>query len=384
MKFPKNFLFGSATAAHQIEGGQKNDWSEWEKKAGRITDGSDSTIACDSWNKWLKDIALLKKTNQNAYRFSIEWSRIEPEEGRFSAKAIARYKKMLLELKRRGIASMVTLFHFSLPLWLSRIGGFANKKSVYYFSRFAEKMAKEFGQIVYLWVTINEPQGYLLDGYIIGDHCPGEKNLFKAFFVIRKNLEKAHIEAYKKMKPLVKGSVGAVEHLVALKPIVPGFLNHLWVRITHFFTTIIFIQPIIKYTDFIGINYYHKFKVQFWSPRITKASKILNDFGWGINQEGLYQVIMESARWRKPMYITENGIADAKDQHRADFIRDAFKNIEKALKKKADLRGYFHWTLLDNFEWAKGYTMKFGLFTRDRLPRPSANFYAEQIKNYSS
>jgi len=384
MKFPKGFLFGSATSAHQIEGGQRNDWSEWEKKAGRVADGSDSAIACDSWNKWREDIALLKKTNQNAYRFSIEWSRIEPEEGRFSDKAIAHYREILLELKKQGIAPAVTLFHFTLPLWLSRIGGFANKKSVKYFARFAEKMAHEFGQIVDLWITINEPQAYLLSGYILGVYCPGKKDIFEAYFKVRNNLNSAHIKAYQAMKPLASGPIGIGQHLLALQPLAPYFLNKIWVRITHFFTTHIFVQPIIKYVDFIGINYYMKFKLQFWHPRVHTVAKLLNDYGWGINQEGLYQVIMESARWKKPIYITENGVADAQDQYRIPFIKQAFQNIDKAIKDGADVRGYFHWSLLDNFEWSGGYTMKFGLFTRDRLPRPSAKFYAEQIKKYSS
>jgi len=380
--FPKNFLFGSATSAHQIEGCQNNDWSEWEKIKGKIDDKSNSQKACDSWNKWRDDIKLLKKTNQNAYRFSIEWSKVEPKEGKFSTKAIDHYKSILLELKKEGIKSMVTLFHFTLPLWLSEKGGFGNKKASLYFARFAEKMGREFGKLADFWVTINEPQAYLLSGYINGDYCPGERNIFKAYFNIRKNLERAHILAYKKMKPLVDGPIGIVQHLVALEPLVPHLINQFWVKITHFFTTNIFIKPIAKFNDFIGINYYMKFKLQALLPKVHIDAKKLTDYGWGINQEGLYQVIMESARWKKPIYITENGVADAKDQHRGKFIKDAFLNIAKAIKDGADVRGYFHWTLLDNFEWSRGYTMKFGLFTKEREPRESANIYSDLIRKY--
>ncbi len=381
--FPEGFLFGSATAAHQVEGGQDNDWSDWERKKGHVSDDSDSSLAADSWNKWREDVDLLKKTNQNAYRFSIEWSRIEPQKGVFDQASIKHYREILLELKKQKISSMVTLFHFTLPKWFSDIGGFSNRLSVYYFSRFAEKLGQEFGKIVDYWVTINEPQTYLLCGYVLGNHCPGKRDLLKAYFNVRKNLEAAHIAAYRKMKPIVTAPIGIVEHLLALEPLVPRFLNNIWVKATHFFTTHIFIKPIINSADFIGINYYMKFKLQFWYPHVQKASKVLNDYGWGINQEGLSQVISECKKWKKPIFITENGVADSDDIYRKDFIKEALENISEAIKNGADVRGYFHWSLLDNFEWSKGYSMKFGLFTIDRKPRKSALLYADLIKQYS-
>jgi len=384
IKFPKGFLFGSATAGHQIEGGNfSSDWHQFEKIPGKINNNDNADMAANSWNDWQKDIELLKKTNQNAYRFSIEWARVEPKKNFFDQKAIDHYKQQLQALKKANIKTMVTLFHFVLPQWVSREGGFENKQTIIYFADFCEKIAQELGELVDFWATINEPQTYVLMGYTTGEHAPGKMNFFTGLKVAR-NLNRAHILAYKKMRLITSNPVGIVENNALWEPLYNNFLTIQFTRFINFLATIFFIAPIAKHIDFFGINYYFKVKVQLHKPRFHFISKKKSDFGWSINQDGLYHIIRENLIWRKPIYITENGVADKLDKHRPKFIKDALFYIHKAIAKGADVRGYFHWTLMDNFEWAQGYSAKFGLFTIDRKIKHSAKIYADLIKNYQS
>lgn len=383
-KFPKGFLFGSATAAHQIEGANtKSDWWPWEKEPGRTVDSSTAEIAADSWNKWQEDIELLKKTNQNAYRFSIEWARIEPEKGKINTEAIKHYKDILLTLKKNNIKSMVTLYHFVLPKWFADLGGFENSRNIVYFVNYCKLIAKELGDLPDLWATINEPQTYALFAYTKGLWPPGKRNFFTSLKVAN-NLNKAHIEAYKKMRKITTSPIGVVENIAVFEPLYNNIVDKTFTFLINYFATFFFIAPVAKYIDFLGINYYFKVHLQHKKPRHQFLSKIKSDAGWSINQDGLYRVIMENMIWKKPIYITENGLADEKDKLRPKFIKDAFRFTLKSIKKGADVRGYFHWTLMDNFEWASGYTQKFGLFTIDRKPRLSAKIYANLIKQYQS
>lgn len=381
-KFPKGFLFGSATSAHQIEGGNFNsDWYAWEK-AGNTADKLTSHPAANSWHKWREDINLLKLTHQNAYRFSIEWAKIEPAEGQFDETAIDHYRQILQELRKNNITAMITLHHFTLPLWLDKKGGFINSKSVFYFTRYAQKMAEEFKDLVDLWATFNEPKVLILKGYIQGEWPPNKRNIFRAIAVWY-NLKKAHIDAYRVMKKIVTSPIGIVENISAYEKANDNFLTNLMIRIARYFDTTIFVKPIIKSADFLGINFYMKFVIDGFRHYMPQNAP-QNDFGWAINQEGLYQVIKENSRWGKPIYITENGLADEHDKYRGKFIEDALDNILKSISDGADVRGYFYWSLLDNFEWASGYTMKFGLADINRKLRPSAFRYADLIKKHSS
>lgn len=383
IKFPKGFLFGSATAGHQIEGGNTaSDWYRFEKIPGNITRNQSSEISADSWNKWREDLELLKKTRQNAYRFSIEWARVEPQKGKIDKKAIEHYRQILLELKQNKIKSMVTLFHFVLPDWVSRDGGFLNPKTTEYFVNYCTLMGKKLGDLVDLWVTINEPQSYALFAYVQGLWCPKKKNLYLGLKIGR-ILNKAHILVYKKLRTIVSNPVGIVENIAIFEPLFNNFADRLFTRIVNYLATIYFIAPVSKYIDFLGINYYYRVHLQHKKPIYHFLSRKKSDAGWGLYQKGLYKVIMENLFWRKPIYITENGLADEKDQKRPKFLSDAFFYTYKALKKGADVRGYFHWTLMDNFEWTSGYDLKFGLFDIKRQPRPSAQIYANLIKKYS-
>jgi len=384
IRFPKNFLFGSATSSHQIEGGNFNsDWYRFEHEPGRISDSSTSKITADSWHKWQEDIELLKHTHQNAYRFSVEWAKIEPKEGQFNARAIEHYRQILQELKRQKISSMVTLFHFSLPLWLADKGGFAKRQNVKYFVRFAEKMASELNDGVDLWVTLNEPNVYVASGYLQGKWCPGLRSPLLAFRVW-KNLVLAHNLSYTALKArFTEASVGCVVNATAFEPYRNRILNKAVSRLAKLASSELFIRAIIKKSDFLGLNQYMKYSLSWRPPFKVPDATQTNDYGWHVHPEGLYRVVMENAKWRKPIYITENGIADAEDRLRPQFIEDNLRMLHEAITDGADVRGYFHWSLLDNFEWSSGYSMKFGLFTIDRQPRPSAFRYRDLIDKYS-
>ena len=371
LKFPKNFLFGAATAAHQIEGHLNNDWARWEKIPGNVSDHRTSEISADSWNKWRQDIRLLKNTSQNAYRFSIEWSRIEPTPGFFDKKVIGRYREMIDELNKNNITPMVTLFHFTLPLWVADIGGFTNRKTIDYFARFAGRMAQEFGRSVELWSVLNEPNVYINKGYFIADWCPGKKSYIlgvKAFF----NQISAHKQAYismKKANPRVKG--GIAMNMTAFLPAGRNIFDRILSRLARWIVNEYFIGRIRKQLDFLGINSYASYKVQAKKPILS-----------GKIADSLYQLLIEAKRWRLPIYLTENG-TPAADVDRQKFIQGNLSQLSRAIADGTDLRGYFYWSLIDNFEWSSGYTMKFGLHDINRQPRKSAKVYKKIIEENS-
>ncbi|MDO8513225.1 MAG: glycoside hydrolase family 1 protein [bacterium] len=384
MAFPENFLFGSATSAHQIEGGNINsDWYAWEQIPGHIRGGSTSLIACDSWNKYNEDIKLLLNTNQNAYRMSIEWAKIEPEEGMFNKKAINHCRKQFELLKKNNIKIMVTLFHFTLPQWVAKKDGFASKDNIKYFVRFCQKMAEEYKGSIDFWATLNEPNVYVQKGYIEGSWCPGEKNKIKAL-KSWSNFIKAHNLVYNAIKSVSPQTpIGPVVSTMVFKPYKNNILDRSLCYLARLFFYNAMLKRMAKKSDFIGLNYYLKTTLQAKNPIVVKDNSVQNDYGWHVHPEGIYETIEECTKWGKPIYITENGLADAKDRLRPQFLKDTFDWLQKAIADNLPIKGYFHWSLLDNFEWASGYTMKFGLHTIDRKPRPSAQIYAELIKKSS-
>jgi len=384
MKFPKGFLFGSATSAHQIEGGLNNDWARWEKQPGKISDGFTSQVSADSWNQWQGDIKLLKESSQNAYRFSIEWSRIEPREGFFDKKAIEHYRQLIDELIKNDIAPMVTLFHFTCPLWVDDIGGVASRKFAKYFARFAGRMAKEFGDKVELWSVLNEPTVYVNTGYFVGNWYPGKKKAYfmglKAFF----NLISAHNQACVSMKnqsPKVK--VGIAHNMSAFLPLNNTLCERKLTRVAQWLVNEFFLNRIITHLDFMGINHYLTHHIQCKKPIIIDQVGEEKDYWWPVRPYGIYEVIMEAGRYNLPIYITENGLGDhgEADKLRGRYLTEILEQCSRAIAKGADLRGYFHWSLIDNFEWASGYSMKFGLHTIDRKPKGSAKIYKTIIEN---
>lgn len=376
MKFPDKFLWGSATSAYQVEGGIENsDWSG----AGK---------ACDHYARFQEDFDLLQKLNQNSHRFSIEWSRIEPEQGIFSEKEIEHYKKVLEGLKSRGIKAMVTLHHFTLPSWLSKVRGFSNKKSVFYFTRFSEKLFSEYQDLVDYWVTINEPLVFSSKGYIEGAWPPKKKNIF-LFFEALTNQIQSHQIVYKNFhKKKNDVQVGIAKNNIYFEPLNKNFnLDQVSAFFAKKFWNEYFLNHIQDQSDFIGLNYYFHNRIQFpW--KIKNENKVVSDIGWEVYPEGIYRVLKDLKKYNLPVYITENGIADKKDGLREDFIKDHLYWIQRAIKDKIDVRGYFHWSLIDNFEWEKGFGPKFGLIevdekTFERRIRQSAFSYAKICKDNS-
>jgi len=378
LEFPKGFLWGTAISAYQIEGGiEKCDWSK-AFPAGK---------ACNHYHLYEKDFDLLKELNQNAFRFSIEWSRIEPEEGKFDEEEIEHYRKYLELLKNRNIRTMVTLHHFTNPIWLAKTGGWENKKIVSYFSRFAEKMLHEYKNLVDLWVTINEPLvyvGYGYWGYRERRWPPKKRNLF-SFLKVLKNQILAHkkiYEVFHKTGPDIM--VGIAKNNQFFEPFSGSFLDEFSTRLANYYLNDFFLNQIKNHLDFIGLNYYFHNKIKF--PFQTRnENKIVSDLGWEIYPQGIYYVLKDLKKYNLPIFITENGVADREDRLRKDFIKNHLIWVHRAIEEGIDVRGYFHWSLMDNFEWDLGFEPRFGLIEIDyknleRKARPSAFFYAKICK----
>lgn len=366
LKFPEGFLWGAATSAHQVEGGNFNSWSKWEKSQKKYISGK----ACDHYNRFKQDFDLAKSLNHNAHRFSIEWSRIEPVEGKINQGAIEHYREVLIALKERGIEPFVTLYHWPLPIWLDKKGGWLNPKAPYYFDRYVKIISENLFDHVNFWITINEPNVYASNSYLKGNWPPQGKNIFK-YFKVLKSLAKAHKLAYRSLHLIdLECEVGIAKNNIYFERI--PFISYFWNKY--------FLNKIKNYQDFIGLNYY------FHSRLFGNKNKSVTDMGWEIYPKGIYYVLKKLKGYHKPIYITENGLADVKDERREKFIKDHLFWIHKAIKKKVDVKGYLHWSLIDNFEWDKGFKPRFGLIevdykTLERKIRPSAYEYAKICKN---
>jgi beta-glucosidase len=396
LKFPKDFLWGVSTSAYQIEGGIANDWSQWEMSAKRLKELRDKKLdyrdfvsgqACDSYNRYEEDAEMVKTLNCGAYRLGIEWARIEPREGEFDHAEIEHYRKVLMSLKEKNIKTVLTIWHWTNPLWLVEKGGWSNKKTVAAYARYVEFVAVELGELVDFWVTINEPTIHIFNGYFKGTFPPNKKNPIlgvKTFL----NLLAAHKKAYEIIhKHNIRANVGFTHLGDNFEPARAWFLPEVLLAwFLNFFCNNLFLRMVHGHTDYIGLDYYFHNRVIWHPPFLKNLNKEVTDFGWEIYPEGIYNILKLLRKFKKPIYIMENGIADAVDAKRAKFIVDHLRYVHKAIEEGEDIRGYFHWSLLDNFEWAAGYEMKFGLYSVDRetferTARPSAAVYAEICKN---
>lgn len=386
--FPKNFFWGTATSAHQIEGNNfGNDWWEAEQR-GLLPYTSGK--ACDSYNRYEEDFDLAKAMANNAHRLSIEWSRIEPEEGKFSEDALEHYRKVVHALRVRGLEPFVTLHHFTNPLWFRKLGGWANKKAPEYFERYAEYVARLLGKEVPYWITINEPMVVLGAGYVKGDWPPFHRKDFFGFLLSLRHMTKAHKRVYALLHRLnPRAQVGIAQSVNYFEQAGRGLLGVLdapYLLLMRRFKNEFFLDKIKSSQDFVGLNYYNHYKVSVWKGKFQDGNR-RSDFGWEIHPEGIYHVIKEAyARYKKPIFITENGISDADDNQRPDFLRENLFWLHKAIKDGVDAQGYFHWSLLDNFEWAEGFAQRFGLVEVDfeifeRKMRPSGKLYGEICRN---
>lgn len=423
-QLPDYFLFGTATAALQIEGGDRgNTWYRWAEE-GRIKDGSHCIVAADHWNRVDEDISLMHGLNVQVYRMGVEWSRIEPEPGRFEEQAIEHYRYELEKLHEIGIRPMVTLHHFSHPIWFEDTGGWDRDDAPEIFARYVRHVADALGDLAPDWITINEPNVFLVQGYLFGEWPPGEKSIAK-YLGVGRTMIAAHHRAYAELHRSAKKhgrecNVGAAHHIRVFDPLRP---NHLLDR----FVTGLYrsefqwlfvngmtdgklafpVTPDKNYrealdaaraeapehgqlSDFIAVNYYSRDMLSFTpNPSLafgrvhTHPGSETNDLGWEIYPKGLLRVLRDvGSRYPLPIYITENGTCDAADSFRARFIYDHLKAVSAAIGEGIDVRRYYHWSLLDNFEWLEGLSIRFGLIhvdyeTQERTIRRSAEFYAE-------
>lgn len=376
LRFPEGFFWGAATAAHQIEGNNtNNDWWRAEQ-AGLLPHRSEA--ACNSWVDWRQDIELLKSMGLNAYRLSVEWARIEPEPGRFDQDALNAYRQQLEALKAAGIEPMVTLHHFTSPTWLADQGGWTNPEVVASFERYVTQVSERLSDLVQWWITINEPSILAFKSYVEGSWPPHQPNHLRGYVRLMRHSRRAHARARRILKSARNDAMVsmafAIWPLQAVRRWSP--IDQAMAAFGDWFWQGRIVQRSLPWLDWIGVNYYSRTFVGWpWPSSDGHISGARTDFGWEIYPEGLRSVLNRVGRYGKPVMVTENGIADAADGQRAEYIVAHVRQMRLAIDDGVDLRGYLHWTLLDNFEWAEGFEQRFGLATRERQLRPSARVY---------
>jgi len=394
-KFPENFYWGAATASYQVEGGIENtDWA----KAGRDGRVPLAGRSSDHYNRYEEDFDIAKSLGHNAHRFSVEWARIEPEEGVFDEEAIEHYRKVLDSLNSRELKPYITLWHFTLPLWFSESGGFERKDSPEIFARYCTYVVERLSDLCSNFSTMNEPNVFGSNGWLRGSWPPFKRfsltdmvsitnsgRTFESkannglggvflYFRVMKNLAKAHNVAFDSIKQLSSNvKIGVVKHVIyfnanwnPINKIIAFVANHYW---TH-----IFMRRVYKKCDEIGLNYY--FHKKFGDKEVYEKT----DMNWDIYPEGIYWALKMLNRYKKPIFISEAGLADKADKYRADYIKRQVESTWRALQDGVDVRGHMYWSLLDNYEWALGYEKRFGLVeinydTLERKIRPSAYVY---------
>ena len=399
MRFPSDFLWGAATSAYQVEGNNVNsDWWQWEKDAGRENSGP----ACRHYEFYEQDFDLAKSLNHNTHRLSIEWSRIEPKEGKFLEEELKHYTDVILSLRARNIEPVVTLHHFTNPVWFSKSGGWENRRSVERFLRYCDFLTRALAKHVRYWITINEPTVYISHGYILGVWPPQVKSLLKAK-AVQDNFVAAHIRAFRlihkiyKELNLFKPSVSIAQHMQAFVPCTQNLKNRLAAILQDKWYNFGFLDKIMRHKalDFIGVNYYSRQLVEVKNWGIAHLAMDVckknhrpvkkNSLGWDIYPEGLYEVLLKLKKYGLPVIVTENGISAEEDSLRWEYIYAHLKNIHLAMEKGVKVKGYLYWSLLDNFEWEKGFGPRFGLIdidynTYQRTVRESARLFGQVCK----
>jgi len=399
-RFPAGFLWGAATSSHQVEGDNcLNDWWAWEQTPGHIHDGSVSGAASDWWQRAEDDLALAAELGHNAHRLSIEWSRLQPTPDSWHPEPLARYQRLLERMRALRIEPMVTLHHFSLPLWLAQRGGWRNSEISDLFVRYAERVVEALGEQCTLWCTINEPMVQLVYGMLYKVWPPGRGGPLGALQGLR-HMVRTHAACYERIHALQhEARVGFAKHVHLFDPadrsrwqdrLAAGTLDAL-------FNT----RPLRAMAgskgeehrpalfDWIGLNYYSRSIVRcglrYRNPwllqRFASPDAPYSMAGWGeIYPQGLERSLRRMGELRVPVYVTEFGVPDNTDAQRPRFIVDHVAAMGRALEAGVDLRGSFFWSLVDNFEWAEGWAARFGLIgvdpeTQGRTIRDSAEVY---------
>ncbi len=416
--FPEGFLWGTATAAHQVEGrNTNNSWSAWEQEPGRIEGDAKAGLACDWWGgRWKEDLDRAAETGQNAHRFSVEWSRIQPAPDRWDKSALDKYREIARGMLERKITPMLTLHHFTDPLWMYEpapgdsgewSGGWERDDSPELFAAFVRKTVGALKEYVNLWVTINEPNVYLASGWLNGAFPPG-KNDARLAFKVAVNLIKGHAAAYRIIHELQPtAQVGISHHYRNFTPARPwfpldrmlaktifksfnhGFLDPLVNGKMHLLNWKTNIPEAAGTQDFVGLNYYSNDQVAFilnpkklFMKTSYPAGALLSPTGFIANiPTGMFEAIKWGKQFNKPMFITENGVEDAADTLRPRYLVEHLFQVWRAVNFTWPVRGYFHWSLVDNFEWERGWNQRFGLWGLDvttqlRTRRRSVDLYS--------
>lgn len=409
LNFPKNFLWGAATSSHQVEGGNHNQWTIWElenakalahkaeywleeleswdrvKPEAKDPQNYVSGDASDHYNRYEEDFRIVKQLNMNAFRYSIEWSRVEPEEGKWNLEAIEHYKTYTRRLKQMGIEPMLTLFHFSLPVWFAEKGGFAKRKNVKYFVRYAEKILEALGGDVKYITTINEPVVYAMESY--HEHHWPPAYMHKKFLLWRvlNNLAYAHNKSAKAIRAMNRRyKVTISQHSMYFYPGDNAWLSRLSANVMQYLQDDYFLRKVTKQCDVLGVNFY--FSNRVYGYRIHNPEERVSDVGWDLSPLHLQYVLERLYRkYKLPIIVTESGVADGEDKHRQWLIAQHIIGMQNAINHGVDVKGYLHWSLLDNFEWAYGKWPRYGLVevdykTQERRVRPSALWYGKVIK----
>lgn len=400
-KFPEGFYWGAATAAYQVEGFNENtDWAK-AAKAGRVPPGG---RLADHYHRYEADFDLAKELGHNAHRFSVEWARIEPREGEFDQKEIEHYRQVLKALKKRKIEPLVTLWHFTLPIWFSEQGGFERSDAPEVFARYCAKVVEELGEYCSNFATINEPNVYATHGYLYGAWPPfkrlriGFKTIgkedgtsdrarplarFKHLFTYRrvaKQLIKSHRAAYDAIKDIAPDvNVSLVKHVHYFEAD-QKWRHKLYARIMIYFQTVSFLNQIKDHLDMIGLNYYRHTKFG------DRKNYLHTDMDWNAYPSGIYGALKMLKKYNLPILISEAGLADEDDDLRAQYITVQIQGVARAIKDGVDVRGHMYWSLLDNYEWALGVSKRFGLVavdyrTLERTTRASAYVYRDIIRD---
>lgn len=420
----KDFLWGVIICEYQNSGAincPTSNWAYWEQKTHSdgqptIKNGQTSGTACDFWNSYKEQIKLAKDLGINSIKLSLAWDRLEPEKGKFDEGVFKHYDDVIQCLIDNNIVPNISLHHQTHPQWFEEIGGFEYEENIKYFVRFCKKMFEHYSDRVNLWTTIGEPTTYVLQAYLRGVFPPGYKNIQLAFKVL-KNLMKAHYDVYSTLKEMPNGDkseIGLVHQYLKFKPFhkwnpieyAPGLLlNYLMTdSVLDFLKTGNFeigfpylchysykVPRNKKIIDFIGLNYYSrvlvKFQFSFKEPLKPScySNEIMTDMPYALYPEGFYEALKDVSKLNVPIHVTESGIPDAKDDRREKFFKEYIQiSLFKALKEGVDIRSFYYWTLIDNFEWDEGYNMKFGLYsfdneTKEIKIRKSAKLYRKII-----
>jgi beta-glucosidase len=438
-KFNEDFIFGAATSSYQIEGAVNEGgrtpsiWDIFSRTPGKTHDGHTGDIACDHYHRYKEDVDLMEKIGADAYRFSISWSRIFPEKGKYNPEGMEFYKKLIIELKKRKIKPVVTLYHWDLPMWAYNMGGWLNRESVTWFEEYAVKVFKELNDSVKLWITHNEPICSSFFSYYEGIHAPGHTNLREALIAAHHILlsHGAVVEKFRKLN-FKDSEIGITLNLIPSYPATNYEEDKKAAEISDGYFMRWFLDPIFKASypedmkeiykefagyfdfimdgdlkeisnkiDFLGVNYYSRELIKFSPDTELKFKKVHGNFkrtemDWEIVPESLYNLIL---RVRKeyttlPIYITENGAAfndrvtregKIHDNKRIDYLKKHLSKVADLNRKGADIRGYFLWSLIDNFEWGHGYSKRFGIIyinyeTQKRILKDSAMWYKDLIQ----